>query len=338
MYSIYQHWDRLQVCAVGRSWPSEFYQQIEDTAIRHLMEKIAVETEEDYENLVEMLESFDVDVVRPHIDTSHTQETLLQHMLQSKPPMNPGDDLIMLGNTLITSFTADGQDSRYYNNIIQHVEQQGNTIKTAPFHSQCISGASVCQLKNQTLFTINDLSEQAFVNDIKKFITSINGINDVHRMHQFGHLDGWFVPVTPGLILSAADPTRPELLTLFFQTFFPDWEVITLPPSLIKSNKFLKWKQIHSGKWWVPGHENNHNFTKFVDAYCNNWIGDTQETVHYVNTIVVDQHNVIVSEYNKVAFDAFKRYNVTPHLVKLRHKTFWDGGIHCLITELDRKN
>jgi N-dimethylarginine dimethylaminohydrolase len=302
------------------------------------MEKIAVETEEDYKNLISTLELFDINVVRPHIDTSDNQETLLQDMLKSKPPMNPGDDLIMLGNTLITSFTDDGQSSTYFDNIIQHVQQQGNTIKKAPVNCQNVFGASVCQLEKQTFFTVDDESEKPFINDIKKFITSINGVKEVHCMHQFGHLDGWFVPITPGLILSAEDTTRPELLALFFKTFFPDWEVLTLPPSLIKSSKFLKWKQIHSGKWWVPGHENNHNFTKFVDAYCNNWIGDTQETVHYVNTIVIDQHNVIVSEYNKATFDAFNRYNVTPHLVKLRHKTFWDGGIHCLITELDRKN
>jgi len=338
VYSIHQHWDRLRTCAVGRSWPIEFYKQIEDASVRNLMEKIAVETEEDYKNLISTLELFDINVVRPHIDTSDNQETLLQDMLKSKPPMNPGDDLIMLGNTLITSFTDDGQSSTYFDNIIQHVQQQGNTIKKAPVNCQNVFGASVCQLEKQTFFTVDDESEKPFINDIKKFITSINGVKEVHCMHQFGHLDGWFVPITPGLILSAEDTTRPELLALFFKTFFPDWEVLTLPPSLIKSSKFLKWKQIHSGKWWVPGHENNHNFTKFVDAYCNNWIGDTQETVHYVNTIVIDQHNVIVSEYNKATFDAFNRYNVTPHLVKLRHKTFWDGGIHCLITELDRKN
>ena len=285
-----------------------------------------------------MLEFFNVDVVRPHIDTLPDQETLLQDMLRSKPPMNPGDDLIMLGNTLVTSFTAQGQNSRYYDNIIQHVEQQGNIIKKAPVGCQSVFGAGVCQLENQTFFTINESWETPFINNIKKFITSINGIHDVHCMHQFGHLDGWFVPVTPGLILSAEDLTRPELLALFFKTFFPDWEILTLPPSLVNSNKFLKWQEIHSGKWWVPGHETNHNFTNFVDAYCNNWIGDTQETVHYVNTIVIDQHNVIVSEYNQATFDAFRRHNVTPHLVRLRHKTFWDGGIHCLITELDRKN
>jgi len=338
MYSIGQHWDRLRVCAVGRAWPREFYNQIEDIAVRHLMERIAVETEEDYENLIRILEFFDVDVIRPHIDTSHTQETLLQDMLQSKPPMNPGDDLIMLGNTLVTSFTADGQNSRYYNNIIQQVGKQGNIIKPAPEFCQSISGAGVYQFEKQTFFTINKLTEQPFVNDIKKFITSINGINDVYCMHQFGHLDGWFVPITPGLILSVEDPVRPELLTLFFKTFFRNWEIISLPTSLINSNNFLKWKQIHSGKWWVPGHENNHNFTKFVDTYCNNWIGDTQETVHYVNSIVIDQHNVIVSEYNKLVFDAFKRYGVTAHICPLRHRYFWDGGVHCLIAELHRKN
>jgi hypothetical protein len=33
MFSVYQHWDPLKVCAVGRSYPPEFYSFIENSEI-----------------------------------------------------------------------------------------------------------------------------------------------------------------------------------------------------------------------------------------------------------------------------------------------------------------
>ena len=35
-------------------------------------------------------------------------------------------------------------------------------------------------------------------------------------------------------------------------------------------------------------------------------------------------------------FNAFKRHNITPHLIKFRHYNFWDSGIHCVTTDLHR--
>ena len=47
-HSVYQHWDPLQACAVGRSYPPEFYSFIK---IGFVMEKIAIETEEDVQKI-----------------------------------------------------------------------------------------------------------------------------------------------------------------------------------------------------------------------------------------------------------------------------------------------
>ena len=48
-WNVYQHWDPLKVCVVGRSYPPEFYSWIQKPAVRSLFEKIAIETEEDYQ-------------------------------------------------------------------------------------------------------------------------------------------------------------------------------------------------------------------------------------------------------------------------------------------------
>ena len=58
MYSVYQHWDPLKVCIVGRSYPPEFYSWIKVPHVRALFERIAIETEEDFQHVIKKLESF----------------------------------------------------------------------------------------------------------------------------------------------------------------------------------------------------------------------------------------------------------------------------------------
>ena len=68
MLSVNQHWDKLKVCAVGRSYPPELYDFIENPKVRNMMEKIAIETEEDYQKIIAKLEEFDVKVIRNDLD------------------------------------------------------------------------------------------------------------------------------------------------------------------------------------------------------------------------------------------------------------------------------
>ena len=57
-YSVYQHWDPLQVSLVGRTYPPEFYSWIKDSTTRQRFEKLAEETEEDYQGLLRLLQPF----------------------------------------------------------------------------------------------------------------------------------------------------------------------------------------------------------------------------------------------------------------------------------------
>ena len=52
MVSVYQCFDPLKVCIVGRSFPPEFYSGIENVKVRSAMERLAIETEEDYQKLI----------------------------------------------------------------------------------------------------------------------------------------------------------------------------------------------------------------------------------------------------------------------------------------------
>jgi hypothetical protein len=96
MYSVYQHWDPLKVCAVGRSYPPEFYSWITIPHVRELFEKIAIETEEDYQNIIRKLQSFGVKVVRTDIPNDVNQCRNLAGTL-IPPPMTPRDYTVMIG-------------------------------------------------------------------------------------------------------------------------------------------------------------------------------------------------------------------------------------------------
>jgi hypothetical protein len=53
--------------------------------------------------------------------------------------------------------------------------------------------------------------------------------------------------------------------------------------------------------------------------------------------LVIDEHNVICNGYNKDVFDAFERHNITPHIINFRHRYFWDGGLHCITSDIARE-
>jgi hypothetical protein len=152
-----------------------------------------------------------------------------------------------------------------------------------------------------------------------------------HVVNTGGHADGTFCPVVPGLIVSLFDvPSYAET--------FPDWEVVYLPgQSWHAVIPFSELKQKNRGKWWVPGEELNDEFTDFVESWLRHWVGYVEETVFDVNMLVIDEKNVICNNYNEQVFTAFDRHGITPHVVNFRHRYFWDGGLHCITSDLHRE-
>lgn len=347
MLSVHQHWDPLKICAVGRSYPPEFYGYISNNRVRSVMERIAIETEEDFQKLIAVLESFNVRCIRPEL--SNSIEDYRNGNRYNPPPMNPRDDAAMIGKKFyVASWMKDIANfvASYGNEIIYdaNVNSATNTrvgrdlyIGTMPFEwcwdykwgwgrepgwpKQAPHKAENVPVAMQRRF-LKNLTD----NIIRQFPDY-----RCHVVDTQGHADGTFCPVVPGLIISLNDiPTYAET--------FPGWEVVYLPAqswSLVRP--FLDLKSKNGGKWWVPGEELNDEFTDYVNQWLDHWVGYVEETVFDVNMLVIDQKNVIVNNYNKDVFAAFDRYGITPHIVNLRHRYFWDGGIHCVTLDLDRE-
>ena len=94
-YSVYQHWDPLQVCVVGRSYPPEFYSWIVDSKVRQKFEKLAEETEEDYQKLIKLLSTkFGVKIYRPEFPEDLSSLYISGRWVQ--PPTAPRDYFLMI--------------------------------------------------------------------------------------------------------------------------------------------------------------------------------------------------------------------------------------------------
>jgi hypothetical protein len=369
MYSVHQHWDPLKVCIVGRSYSPEFYSFIKNSRVRTVMERIAEETEEDYQKLIKLLESFGVKILRP-IVTDDYKDYLGDNNRIASPPMTPRDYSAMIGNTFYfgggfgqaaslqwdkvrgeswpeqcpnnkeeydalpdfikQELAAFGLvvniDTFKWKNILDHISET-NEIK----HGLDINSAMTTRV-GRDLYFGTTLGTQ--ITDVSASQVRFEQLFPKHRCHVIdtqGHSDGTFCPVKPGLIVSLYDvPT--------YRDTFPDWEVVYLPgQSWGAIPEFLNLKNKNKGKWWVPGEELNDDFTDFVEGWLDHWVGYVEETVFDVNMLVIDEKNVVCNNYNKQVFDAFERHGVTPHVINFRHRYFWDGGLHCVTSDVHRE-
>jgi hypothetical protein len=372
IYSVYQHWDPLKVCVVGRSYPPEFYSWITVPHVRSLFEKIAIETEEDYQAICKKLQEFGVEILRPNLPSVN----FLNGSFVA-PPMTPRDYTIMVGETFFNSYNAYGFDHFYYNvklaysktdmiwpncqsdqdlamlpsgvkefvqqkyreyklmmqtkdsydNIFTHINNQGNTVKN--LFMQVLNGAAVTRVGQDLYFST--LSYDQDTTEIKNYAKKEFPDYRTHVVNTGGHSDGTYCPVCPGLIISLLDvPTYADT--------FPGWEVVYLPGQSWSAVKpFLDLKKKNRGKWWIPGFEHDQAVIDVVDTWLDHWTGYVEETVFDVNMLIVDPKNVLVFNYNKRVFDALDRYGITAHVVPFRHRYFWDGGIHCVTSDLHRE-
>jgi hypothetical protein len=376
MFSVYQHWDPLKVCVVGRSYPPEFYSWIKIPHVRKLFEKIAIETEEDYQSIIEKLKSFNVEILRPSLP-----EITFENNQYVPPPMTPRDFMIMIGDTFYCSTQQPYQntiqeiynqvkDSNWpectskfdflklpqwiqdecvnthqlyehlkikhhptiagsgcYDEIFKRIIQQGNAIKES-FNND-INGAMISRIGRDLYFGTNSYNED--IVNTQKLIDQEFKYTRNHVINTGGHSDGTYCPVAPGLIISLYDVPS-------YADTFPDWEVVYLPnQSWTAVKPFLDLKEKNQGRWWIPGFEHDTDVVDVVESWLGHWTGYVEETVFDVNMLIIDPKNVIVFNYNKQVFDALERYNITPHVVPFRHRYFWDGGIHCVTSDLHRE-
>ena len=420
MLSVHQHWDPLKVCAVGRCYPPEYFKYIQNPKVRGVFQRIAEETEEDYQKLISVLKKFDVKIIRTDI-SDNPEDHMRENGAMKSPPMVPRDYTAMIGSKFFLPGSNFGKNidietelkslmeisslsirnvSDFHKDLLKYVYDltfpgrpvspvsqsmilkslkdmrdgkvkkllqaidtddlrniifQGhtNTIgkiskysydeKTYPYktlekfvkengneivYDQYINTASITRLGVDLHFALNNIinkvNEDNFVKKWEKLFPEYN----IHPVSVPGHSDGSFCPVKPGLIISLRDAK-------FYEETFPGWEVVTLEgESWHKVKPFIDKKKKTRGRYWVPDADDS--FYDFVNEWMDDWVTYVEETVFDVNMLVIDEKNVICNNVNEKVFDAFERHGITPHIVNFRHRYFWDGGLHCITSDIDR--
>lgn len=394
-YSVYQPWDPLKVCVVGKSYPPDFYTFIKNSRLRNLFERIAIETEEDFQGIIKTLQNFGVTVVRPNVPNVQLDSLLTSHRRIPGPiSMIPRDQMIMIGeNFFIFPYDCISiKSSGRHIQLTNWTEKNYHLLKGpdwpqnfTPYedlpkwiHDECqtllgfnvVHGEDLSEIKTKSqqfswwepiITTVQNAGNNVIENQHHDILNQIptNGITrigkdlyfgisstgkaDVEKVADYffsdyrchfvttgGHIDGCFSPVIPGLIVSIMGIPA-------YKDTFPNWEVVYLPgESWGKVRGWLELKAKNQGRWWIKGGEYDTELIDYVETWLKDWTGYVEESVFDVNILTINQNNVIVNGYNKKAFDAFKKHNITPHICPIRHRYFWDGGIHCVTLDLCR--
>jgi hypothetical protein len=154
---------------------------------------------------------------------------------------------------------------------------------------------------------------------------------NIHYVDCGGHSDAVFAPVVPGLIITYMDPAT-------YKDSFPGWEIIQVPEHSYTDNDLaLRSLKATNGQWWIKDQELDSELIDLVSSKFNLWTGYSVETQFDVNLFMIDPNNAIINSYNPVVVSALERHGVTAHIVPLRHRFFWDCGLHCATLDIVRE-
>ena len=339
MINSYTSWQPLQEVIVGRAYPADYFDFIENAQVRNQLQQILNETQEDLDNLQRVIEHYGARVLRPDLPDRDRfiQEQIANPQAIPLPPLTPRDWQITLGqkllrilplpelNTICDSFDQDQV-------ICPHKKiWRGRHV----WDPQCVlNGASascIVRVGRDVFFDNSDFLRPAQT----RWIVD-NVLGPEYRVHEAvtdGHGDAVFAILKPGVILSSKHDVNLDLAR-----DFPGWEVLKIYDSSIKAAQEVgKFRyENFNGRWYVPGVQPTDNFATYVDTYLKDWVGFVSETVFDVNCLVLDEQNVIFSAPNKEVFDFCERHGINPIVSELRHSYFWDGGISCCTQDLRR--
>ncbi len=158
-----------------------------------------------------------------------------------------------------------------------------------------------------------------------------------------GHTDGSMNLPRPGLIV-CGDWLDADT----FKDTLPGWEVVQIKHPKIMTggeglhdrSELLDWgqeKSLTKGRWWHPEAKSNPDLVKFVDMWCNDWVGKAEETLFEVNMLAVNPEVSLSLNYQFEVHNALANHGVEAIYCRFRHRNFWDGGLHCLTLDTYRE-
>jgi hypothetical protein len=316
MYNIHCQWHSLKKCIVGRTYYPNFFKNI---VAADKIAKVCEETEEDLQQLISILEHFNVEVSRPQLDENDRFENYNRQQVP-RPPIAPRDALVTIGNSVFEF----GDDHNSIRDLVKtNIIRSPFSPSRKPLH---LPAPSITQLGKDILVDTQCFSHW----EIQWFEKQLPNYR-INKISVGGHNDGSFIILKPGVVISLND-------TIDWNRHFPNWQVLVVENDKQKfSQKWLIQNNINNGKWWIPGQENDDILSKFVNEWLSNWVGYAAETVFSINALIIDEKHVIINTERKDVIDFLKSNGIEAIVCPQRHQYFWDNGIHCMTLDLNRQ-
>lgn len=340
MINSYTSWQPLEEVIVGRAYPPDYFDFIEDAQVRNQLQQILSESAEDLDNLQKVIEQYGAKVQRPSLPDRDRfiREQISNPRAIPLPPLTPRDWQITLGQKLLRILPIAELDD-----ICEQYDQSQIINPHNVFWKGRRVWDSTCPLNGASASCIVRVGRDIFFDNSEwlkpkqsQWIVE-NCLGPEYRIHEAvtdGHGDAVFAILKPGVILSSKHDANLDLAK-----DFPGWEVCKVWDSSIEAA--MKVGQFRyeglDGRWYVPGAKPTEQFANYVDTYLKDWVGYVAETVFDVNCLVLDEENVIFSAYNKQVFDFCEKHKINPIISELRHSYFWDGGISCCTQDIRRR-
>lgn len=331
MFKAYTEFQKLKKVMVGRSISSttvegDYFRDKLTPTTKRLLTQLLDETEEDYQNLIRILEKFDVEVIRPEY---YHEDTYTPYL------MNPRDDLIVLDDSLVCTQEATLTSIDYVHPLIEYK----NKIKRNK-HTFGLMPPSIVRLGNDIIVDKQELQESNYetsTNYLKEWLEPL-GYNIIYTpTHNFqfkaqvSHADSVLSLQKPGVLLTCITQEK------YTQNIFKGWDACQVDNGFQQMRKWSSFKNDNKAYAFEDEKYLDASWNKLITSWLEDWVGYAKETVFDVNCLSIDEEHVIVSNYNKEVFDFFKKHKIEPIISPWRHRYFWDGGIHCITVDLERE-
>ena len=301
-------WNKLNSCILGDVYAPEYFNHLTNGKVKDIMKRVLHETKEDLEHIETTLKSFDINVLRPMLNNKFTGS-------YHSPPLQPRDTHLVYEDTLF--YTGDS-------NAYDHIHDNINKL-IKPFAYEWEDCPSITRLDNDVILDgLDPIAYKYF----KNYFTDKK--ISVHTLFNKGHSDGIYQPLGPGVWMSHGP-------VFHSNTQFEDWQTISVEENdWTQYHDFINFKNKAKSKWAIPGEEFTDEMINFVETYINKWVGYCEETIFDLGFVMMSPTDALVISKNQKYEDTMYSYGVTPHYVPWRHRTFWDCGLHCIITDLER--
>lgn len=336
---VHCQWHPLKEVWVGSTYSPNYYRDIKNTKIRDFLQKIAHETQEDLDNLARICEQYGAVVRRPQLDPNESMMDLINGQVPfnatNRPPMQPRDAQLVIKDKF---YFGDRDHKSFVHLAFETIDQDHiiSCFSLDPSHPLHMS-RSVPPLQGVGGAVILKYGRDIFVSsdEIYKFVPKFAeaAFGEGYRIHPIkvgSHLDAKISIVNPNLMITAH----------MVDDYFKDWKgtKVVLDSNIFQ--KLLAFDNIstkYKGKYWTPEAENNPEICAWVDEYMAAWLNYSSVTFFDLNLLSLDEKTIVVASYNKDIYEAAKKQGIEVIHAPLRHRFFWDGGVHCCTLDILRE-